>query len=58
MICNILNILIEDIPVVTLKRTDTTLDLSQKAKRFDFLRKRKVRKIKERKTKVTCLLYF
>ena len=32
--------LIEVISVVTLKRTDTTLDLSQKAKRFGVLKKK------------------
>lgn len=31
---NNIKVLNENIPVVTLKRTDTTLDLSQKAKRF------------------------
>ena len=39
-ICNILNRHpIDDISVVTLKRTDTTRDLSQKAKRFGFQNK-------------------
>ena len=36
--------LIEVISVVTLKRTDTTLDLSQKAKRFGVFKKRNIKK--------------
>lgn len=35
----------EVISVVTLKRTDTTLDLSQKAKRFGLLKQESKKKI-------------
>ena len=39
--------LIEVISVVTLKRTDTTLDLSQKAKRFGVFKKKNIKKEKK-----------
>lgn len=45
----------EVISVVTLKRTDTTLDLSQKAKRFGFFKRDQEEKNKKEVKKKTLI---